>query len=296
MAFKKYMHIEKFGTTETEGIDIGECYIFPKIDGTNGSVWTDESGVKAASRKRELTLDSDNHGFFKWVLKQENIYQLLNTYPDIRLFGEFLVPHTVQYYKDDAWNQFYVFDVWDDERLKYIHYNEYQPILEHFGIEYIPPLAIIKNPSYMRLVHLMNVNKYLIPDNVDDPGEGIVIKNYDWVNKFGRQVWAKLVRNDFKTEKSKKEPTDIKEKRIIEEEIVEQFVTFALVDKEYYKIKNEVGWTSKQIPRLLNTVFYCLVKEESWNFVKKFKNPRIDFKRLQQFTFKKVKELKPELF
>jgi len=30
--FVKYQHVEKFGNLEVEGINLGECYIFPKID------------------------------------------------------------------------------------------------------------------------------------------------------------------------------------------------------------------------------------------------------------------------
>ena len=62
------------------------------------------------------------------------------------------------------------------------------------------------------------------------------------------------------------------------------------------KIETESGWSSKQIPRLLNTVFYCLVKEESWNFVKEFKNPIVDFKQLSFFTINRIKEVMPHLF
>jgi len=46
----------------------------------------------------------------------------------------------------------------------------------------------------------------------------------------------------------------------------------------------------------LNTVYYDLVKEESWNFIKEFKNPTIDFKQLLRETTTKIKELKPEIF
>jgi len=35
--FMKYQHVERYGTDEVEGIELGETYIFPKIDGTNGS-------------------------------------------------------------------------------------------------------------------------------------------------------------------------------------------------------------------------------------------------------------------
>ena len=58
MYFRKYQHIERFGTMEVEGIELGLCYIFPKIDGTNSSVWLGEDGqIHAGSRKRELSLE-----------------------------------------------------------------------------------------------------------------------------------------------------------------------------------------------------------------------------------------------
>jgi len=41
--FKKYQHIERYGNEEVEGIDLGDCYIFPKIDGTQAIVWKEES-------------------------------------------------------------------------------------------------------------------------------------------------------------------------------------------------------------------------------------------------------------
>ena len=56
------------------------------------------------------------------------------------------------------------------------------------------------------------------------------------------------------------------------------------------------GWNSKYIPRLLMTVFYDLVNEETWNIVKEFKQPTIDFKRLYGLTVLRTKELKPEVF
>lgn len=47
---------------------------------------------------------------------------------------------------------------------------------------------------------------------------------------------------------------------------------------------------------LLNTVFYDLVREETWNFVKRHKQPKIDFKVLNRYAIQKIKQLKPELF
>ena len=65
--FVEYQHVAKLGTTEVEGIENGTCYVFPKIDGTNASIWYDGK-VRFGSRKRELSLDFDNAGFMAWGL------------------------------------------------------------------------------------------------------------------------------------------------------------------------------------------------------------------------------------
>lgn len=47
---------------------------------------------------------------------------------------------------------------------------------------------------------------------------------------------------------------------------------------------------------LITTVYYDLITEETWMILKKFKNPVIDFKRLNSLTIQKIKEIKSELF
>ena len=291
-SFFKYQHVERLGNTETNGIEMGMCYVFPKIDGTNSQLWWD-NGLKAGSRNRELFIDNDNAGFYNWAVNQTMFNQFFAKYPNLRLFGEWLVPHTLKTYQKTAWNNLYVFDVMDGEN--YLPYETYKELLDEFEIEYIPPICKVENPTYERLVNQLEKNSYLIEDG-QGTGEGIVIKNYNYKNRFGRVVWAKIVKNEFKAKHAKCDVTEIKENKIIEKEIVKKFVTKALIEKELAKIETESGWSSKQIPRLLNTVFYCLVKEESWNFVTEFKNPIIDFKRLSFFTINRIKEVMPHLF
>jgi hypothetical protein len=210
-------------------------------------------------------------------------------------------------YRESAWRKFYVFDVAiakddnellheGDSRLSYLHYNEYKPLLEKHHINYIPPISILKNGSYEQFINQLAKNIFLIEDG-KGAGEGIVIKNYNFINKYNRQTWAKIVTSEFK-EKHAKEmgASEIKGTRMIEEEIAEKYVTEALCEKVYSKIVNEKGWSSKQIPQLLNTVFYDLVKEDSWQFIKEFKNPIINFKTLQHFTFLRVKKVLSRLF
>lgn len=292
MEFKKYQHLEKFGATETNGIEYGTCYVFPKIDGSNAQIFYN-NGLQAGSRNRHLKIDNDNAGFLKWVLQQQKFELFFKKYPNIRLYGEWLVPHILKTYIPESWNYFYVFDVMENDN--YIDYETYKIMLEEYNIEYIPPICKIKNPTYQRLIDLLDKNNYLIQDG-KGTGEGIVIKNYEFKNKYGNIVWAKIVKNEFKAKHSRVQITEIKEKKIIEQDIADKFVTKVLIEKEYAKINNEAGWSSRHIPRLLNVVFYCLVKEESWNILKEFKNPTIDFKRLMYFSNAKTKELMPELF
>lgn len=290
MEYDKYQHLEKLGTVETDGILDGEVFVFSKLDGTNAQLWWD-NGLKAGSRNRELSIESDNAGFYNWALPLDMFKNFFAKYPDLRLFGEFLVPHTIKNYRANAWRKFYVFDVYQNgEPLEYPLYSQY---LLEFGIDFIPPIAKVNNPSENIINSFLDKAKYLLEDG---EGEGIVIKNYGYRNKFGRRTWAKVVRQEFKDNNAKLFPTrEIKEKLTVEVAIVEKFVSKTLVEKEYAKIAID-GWQTKFIPKLIHTVYYCVVTEEIWAILKEFKNPIIDFKKLQNFTVKRVKELMPNLF
>lgn len=279
--FEKYQKIKRWGSPEVEGINKGLCYVFPKLDGANGSVWWDW-GIHAGSRNRELTLDEDNHGFYNYVLDNKPIKKLLRAHTQWRLFGEWLVPHNLRTYQFGTWNRFYVFDVVVGET--YLMYEQYAPVLEEFGVPYVPFMQVGHNLEESDFTQLMGSNTYLMKKG--HTGEGIVIKNYDFVNKYGRTTWAKMVRSEFKQKKPKPEV-----KEGLEHDIAARFVTKALVDKEKAKINTEPVQ-----PRLLSTVFHCILVEEMDTIVKKYKEPTINFKELRKQTYAKVKEHAPELF
>lgn len=301
MEFRKYQHIERFETDEVQGIELGLNYIFPKIDGTNGSVWLGDDGeIKAGSRRRELSLESDNAGFYAFVINNQNIINYIKEHPTHRLYGEWLVPHSLKTYKDDAWRKFYIFDVCIDKsenEVEYIPYDIYKPMLEEFDLDYIPPIGIIKNGSYEQFIEMLNKNFFLVKDG-KGVGEGIVIKNYDFYNKYRRQTWAKMVTNEFKEKHYKTMGAPIMEgNKMVEEKIVDEFCTSEFINKEYAKIVNEKkGWKSQYIPMLLGRVFHELVNEEIWNAIKKFKNPTINFKTLNIMVINKIKQVKSDIF
>ena len=48
--FLKYLHLERYGTDGVDGITLGGCHIFPKLDGTNASFWCDSNNVMHYAR------------------------------------------------------------------------------------------------------------------------------------------------------------------------------------------------------------------------------------------------------
>lgn len=303
MQFREYQHIERFGMPEVEFIEQGLCYIFPKIDGTNASVWLGDDGeVHAGGRHRELSLEKDNAGFYVCIRQHEGIRKLLEVFPNIRLFGEWLVPHSLETYRDDCWRKFYVFDVvmeYPGEEIVYLPYGGCKHLLNEFGVDYIPPLAIIDHPTKEQLISYLDKNTYLIKDG-HGVGEGIVIKNYNFRSPNGEVIWAKMVRSEFKELHAKKMMSADRPMRgrdTIENRIVDKYVTSALCEKERAKLENSVGKGFKSIiPMLLHNVYDCLLREDAHHFIVEFNNPTINFRLLRYLCDWRVKECCADLF
>ncbi len=209
-------------------------------------------------------------------------------------------PHSFKGYRDDAWRKFYVFDVvhgGEEDVYRYIPYNEYRDRLEQFGIDYIPPICTIQNGNEDAFRKALERNTFLVADG-KGVGEGIVIKNYSYKNRFGRTTWAKMVTNEFK-EKHIREmgAPAIHVDQLVEQKIVDDYCTEEFIRKEYNKLVNIMGgWSSKYIPELLGRVFHELVYEESWNIIKALKYPTVNYKALNALVVNKVKTTLPEVF
>lgn len=300
MQFKKYQHIERFDNPNVKDIEIGECLIFPKIDGSNGQVYLgDDGNIKAGSRNRELTLENDNLGFFEYVLNNNNIKEYIHSHPTHRLYGEWLVPHSLKTYRNDAWKKFYIFDICIDKEngdVEYIPYDIYKPLLDAFKLDYIQPLMKIINGTYDQFIKCLEQNIFLI-ENGKGVGEGIVIKNYNYYNKFGKQIWAKIITSEFKEVHARTMKSPIVNNYTHEERIIDEFCTEAFIEKEFTKLLNEKGkWDNKYIPELLGRIWYEFINEECWNIIKKYKNPTINFKLLNNLMIKKIKQVKTNIF
>ena len=181
MQFLRYPHVENTGRDEVEGIEVGTTYVFPKLDGSNASVWRDHhngSIIQCSSRNRILENLGDLQGFYDYVQGRMPLHAFLAKFPFYRLYGEWLCKHTLKTYRNDAWKEFYIFDVYCDSSKTFLSYESYKPLLEEFGLEYVPCIKEIKNGSTEQFIDIVTKgNTYLIKDG-EGVGEGIVIKNY----------------------------------------------------------------------------------------------------------------------
>jgi hypothetical protein len=323
--FRAFCKIKRQGHRETFGIEEGRVYVFPKIDGTNASVWSDGVTVFAGSRTRQLSVGNDNAGFNTWVQSDDPTAQALREmalkFPELVFYGEWLVPHTLKTYTEDAWRKFYIFDVFErsTEFRGYIKFESYKVMLDAAQQDYIDPIAVYTNPTGAQLKAETENNDFLIIEGMG-VGEGVVIKNYEWrMEGTHDKVWGKFVRSEFKAGHRREMGAPEKGgKTEVERLIAEQFVTPTLVDKNIAKVMLDVAnstkgdetidtgtWTSEYmadnyrgriIPQLLGRVWNDILEEELAAIVKKHKFPTINFKRLQTLVTLQVKALATELF
>lgn len=226
------------------------------------------------------------------------------------------MPHTLKTYREEVWRRFWIFDVYH-EAFGYLPFALYAPHFKSAGIELdvIEPLCTIDNPTEAQIRAQVETNTFLVRDGCG-VGEGIVIKNYGWKNKFGRQPWAKIVRNEFKEQNRIAFGTTEKAGEFqVEVAIAQRYCTPEFVGKTRAKVvlavANEVGiditdpnaqqriestYRGKVIPRMLGTCWHELVMEEMWTVVKEHREPIINFKLLRQHVQFKVKEYAKDLF
>ena len=286
--FKRYEKVHRFDhLDEVQGILNGECHIFEKLDGANASTWAnhEERRIYAASRNQiadfwnfDATEVSDSFNGLSTYIFNSDIIMFLLAFPQYRLYGEWLIKHTIVY-PAEYLDKFYVFDVEDMRTGQFLSYKEYRSLLFDYEIPFIAPLSILQSPSIEDIRDGLGRTNYgAIPQ-----GEGLVVKNYGFVNQYGRQTYAKMVSKEFKEMNAKVFGGPIP-KEAIEMKIASVYCPLERVVKILGKIKDAKNGEEpniKDMGRLLGMVYNDIITEEMWTILKKFKNPTIDFRKLQ---------------
>lgn len=329
---RKFDGVERYGKEEVENITNGTCYIFEKIDGANCSLYYDQNdGLTICSRNQIVwtekgTIKNNFRSIVDYVLSNANIYDMIKEYNDCIFYGEWLVKHSISY-PESVSNKIWFFDVYNTREESYFPYELIEAMFTTYSVLYVKPLAILESPTEEVLKSFLNVNTFLASPNQ----EGIVIKNYDYINRFGRQNYAKIVNSQFKEvnrtvfamqsdcckmgayqqedkwicSKCEKETTVTKVRYFdsSEEKIAEEYVQVARVKKILNKILNisseashdQFGGLEKHTSRILETTWYDVLTEDMHDIVKKYKYPIIDFKKFKKCVIDKTKTIFFEL-
>jgi ATP-dependent RNA circularization protein (DNA/RNA ligase family) len=276
----KYIHVENLKSTEVQNILNGECHIYPKLDGANASICLGDSGeIVARSRNNVLTPENNLRGFYGYVQGlSSTLEEFFLQYEDIVIFGEWLVPHTLKTYKSEAWHEFYAFDFYDKKSERFLNFEALRDTHSKFGFELVPCLAKLENPPETKLEEVLNSNTYLLESGV---GEGIVIKNFDFVNKYGRQAYAKLTTKHFqaKHDSSFKSNAPKDGEDLFEKKLVYKYLSDEYVLKELNKFEN---FESAKVSELISIVYEEFIRDYISEIISKYKNPSINFKTLRK--------------
>ncbi len=279
--FRKYEKIHRLGKDETEGILLGKCYVQEKVDGANTSIWLEDGVVKCGSRSRELT--GGFNGFVEYVKTHGGIERLLCDHPGSVLYGEWLVRHSISY-NETAYRHFYLFDIYDGK--KYLDTKYVNDIAVFYGIPHPQIFGVFDNPTEE------DIKKFAGQSNLGTVGEGVVIKNPDFVDKFGNRSLAKIVTEHFKEENGLIFGGNNKHSDTYwEMYVVNKYMTLPRVEKVMHKIQPliEEKLDMKHIPRIMGTCWHDMITEEIFEITKKV--PILDITKLKRLCDRKSKQI-----
>lgn len=282
MNFKTYKKIYRLGVEETEGILSGFVAIQEKIDGANTQVWIENGAIGMGSRSKPIT--EGFQGFCAYVHMNEPIKKLLNDHPNYRLHLEWLVRHTVPY-KETSYRKAYLFDI-SNEEGKMLELSEVEKIAKEYQIPFPQIFEVVENPT------IEQINKYVGLTNLGEFGEGVVLKNPNFINKFGEQQYAKVVTQKFKEDNALVFGGNNKHSDTYWEiYIINRYLTLERVRKIMNQLQPVIDkkLDYEHTSRVASTVFRDFLSEEIWEIAKKVGT--IDFKELSRLAQKKAAQI-----
>lgn len=283
MKFKAYPKIHRLGKEETEGILDAPVTIQEKIDGANISIWLDEGVVKCGSRTRELPDDESFNGFTQYVKDNPEIKKWLLENPDHRLYGEWLVKHTITY-PETAYRKIYLFDIFDELEQKYYTQTSVEEVARRIGVEY--PKVFASDVQITEEEIKDFVGKTLVDHATN--GEGVVIKRHGFTDKWGNHCYAKVVHEKFKEANSLVFGGNNKNSESYHEMyVVNKYCTLGRVQKIMQKLQPEIDHRldMKETPQIAGRCLHDMITEEAWEIFNK--GTVIDNKKLKNLATRK---------
>ena len=301
----RYQHVERLGNDEVQGILQGTVWIQEKLDGANLSVsWDPETNDFIVCSRQNLVYHDglcSNKSFqpvVDYIKNEPEFEDLLKNHPNLILRGEYLTKHKVPF-KPEFEKKFAIFDVehtyfaYDEEldggeRCVYVPYPIYK---EKFIDKYTNLIWVLatefKNPTIEQLQGLSKLDSDFM-----EYREGIVIKNYDFTNKFGFTKWGKVISPIFDEKKALKARAKL-EVGELEQAFVDKFVTPGYVEKEIYKLRMMLdgSLSIKDMNKIIGIVPYQIFQDEMWRFLSKANAGEFNFRLWRSATINRVREI-----
>lgn len=289
MQHKNYWKVYSLDKEECEWLLDWIVFIQEKIDWSNLSIWMNWDDLFVWSRTQTVWTDKVKN-WFRWAVEyinsHEKIRQLIldlredyNT-DDVRLYWEWLVPHTITDYDKEAYNHFYLFDIeinWVRMSTMSIH----QIVSINYETIKKPHIfAILENPT------IEKIQEFVWQTTIWKRWEWVVVKRLDFINKFWNFVYWKLVSSEFKEEH--KLVSSSTSKIDNELDILARYLWIERVTKIMNKIEqnDDVNIWKQHISKILWMTWYDLITEEA-NSISKYW--LVDFKRLKRLCDGKVR-------
>lgn len=279
----KYPKLRRVATTEMEGIfdyDNDIIYIQEKVDGGNFQFQiTDDGQIIFGSRRIKLDEGTSSFIAIPYILDKFNNCENCEWYPGYIYYGESMQKHTLEYKNTPP---FIGFDILDKKTGKFLCPDDAKIMFQMAG------LPFIKEVARMTAKDAREIDSFLDFVGRSSYGyiemEGVTIKNYDRLNKYGRPYFAKCTTEKFQ-EKNREVFGDNGNtpKKTQLSKIVEMYCTPTRIDKQIHAIKNEGREIDMSImPELYKRVGDDIVSEEILEIAKDLHV--LDFKKFYKYV------------
>jgi len=257
----KYPKIIRLGHKDVEGIlDGGMLYITEKVDGANFQFHIMNGKLTFGSRN--MGIEEDNDRGFKGVQAVREAYNKNpNEFsPLYRYYGESMQQHTLVY--EDA-PPFIGLNIQIKSTEDWLKPERTKKLFEKMGLSYIHTLGRIEGnkvtPDFVNDL----IQKESAYKSTSGMLEGVVFKDYKRTNVYGRLLWAKVVREDFK-EVSRNVFKKLGVSGDLEAKVAEVYCTDARIVKRINSLVDDGGHklAMKMMPLLFREVVKDIFKEE----------------------------------
>ncbi|MCP1159304.1 RNA ligase family protein [Bacillus infantis] len=230
MTQKKYMDVVRHGKSGTHLTIEGnpQIVIQEKLDGANASFKFEDGQLKCFSRNTELDESNTLRGFTVWANEHFKDHEGLAE--NYIFFGEWLVRHKLSYGENE--NKFYLFDIYDTEKEEYLPFNKVVSAAEELGLNLVP---VFYEGDFQSIEHIQS---FVGKSHLGEIGEGVVVKNVTYKDKYGNQQFTKFVSDQF-AEIAKTKKHNVKPTNDLLQDFVDLTVNKARVSKIIHKLVDE---------------------------------------------------------